>query len=91
MNNPIVHRESSLSWSGGEGAVDTAAGPAAPASACCDGSAAVPLSEPVGRVQKKSFGSEGFEKQCNRAEFKWVRGAPGVQMASHAAARYGVQ
>lgn len=57
------------------GSVNTAAGPAPAASACCSRSAAVPLSEPVGRVQK-SFSSEGFEKQCNRAEFKWVRGAP---------------
>lgn len=36
-------------------------------------SAAVSLLEPVGGVQK-SFSSEGFEKQCNRVEFKWVQG-----------------
>lgn len=30
------------------------------------------LLEPVGGVQK-SFSSEGFEKQCNRPEFKWVQ------------------
>lgn len=45
-------------------------------------SAAVLLFEPVGGV-RKSFGSEGFEKQCNRPEFKWVRGARRTDGCAH--------
>lgn len=45
-------------------------------------SAAVLLFEPVCGV-RKSFGSEGFEKQCNRPEFKWVHGARRTDGCTH--------